>query len=65
MPICFVLKEDKDSLIEGILIFSNPPCLPEYPVIDSILILIVDLRTYITWNILSLLQRANSNLHSS
>lgn len=52
-----VLKEGKDSLIEGILVCSNPQCLSEYPVIDGIPIIVANLRTYISQNVLPILSR--------
>ncbi|MDR3674028.1 MAG: methyltransferase domain-containing protein [Acidobacteriota bacterium] len=54
-----MLREDQESLREGILTCSNPQCLHEYPVIDGIPILVADLRAYITQNILPLLKRAD------
>ncbi|MEN6321585.1 MAG: methyltransferase domain-containing protein [Syntrophaceae bacterium] len=52
-----VLKEGKDSLREGILICSNSQCLSEYPIIDGIPIILTNLRTYISQNILPILSR--------
>jgi SAM-dependent methyltransferase/uncharacterized protein YbaR (Trm112 family) len=52
-----VLKEGKDSLIEGILLCANPQCLSEYPVIDGIPIIVANLRTYISQNMLPVLCR--------
>ena len=54
-----MLREDQESLREGILACPNPQCLHEYPVIDGIPILIGDLRSYITQNIISLLKRSD------
>ncbi len=53
------MRTEKESLLEGILICTNPQCLSEYPVIDGIPILLADLRTYIAQNILPLLKRAD------
>jgi SAM-dependent methyltransferase/uncharacterized protein YbaR (Trm112 family) len=52
-----ILKEGKDSLIEGILLCANPQCLSEYPVIDGIPIIVANLRTYISQNMLPVLCR--------
>ena len=52
-----VLKEVNDSLREGILICSNSQCLSEYPVIDGIPIIVANLRTYISQNVLPVLSR--------
>lgn len=54
-----MLREDRESLHEGILICSNSHCLHEYPVIDGIPILVADLRSYVTQNILPILKRAD------
>lgn len=54
-----MLREDQESLCEGILACPNPQCLHEYPVIDGIPILISDLRAYITQNIIPLLKRSD------
>lgn len=51
------LKEGKDSLIEGILVCAYPQCLSEYPVIDGIPIIVANLRTYISQNMLPILCR--------
>jgi SAM-dependent methyltransferase/uncharacterized protein YbaR (Trm112 family) len=52
-----VLKEGKDSIREGILVCSNHQCLSEYPVLDGIPIIVANLRTYISHNILPVLFR--------
>jgi SAM-dependent methyltransferase len=54
-----VLREDSESLREGILTCSNSLCLHEYPVIDGIPILVADLRSFVTQNILPILKRAD------
>ena len=51
------LKEGNDSLREGILICSNSLCLSEYPVINGIPIIVANLRTYISQNMLPVLCR--------
>ncbi len=53
------MREEKEALLEGILICSNPQCLSEYPVVDGIPVLVADLRTYIAQNIGQLLKRAD------
>jgi len=52
-----VLKEGNSSIREGILVCSNHQCLSEYPVLDGIPILVANLRTYISQNILPVLCR--------
>jgi len=52
-----ILKEGKDSIREGILICSNSQCLSEYPVIDGIPIIVANLRTYVSQNVLPILCR--------
>lgn len=53
------MREDKEALLEGILICSNAQCLSEYPVIDGIPVLVTELRTYIAQNIGPLLKRTD------
>ncbi len=59
MDIGSVLKEGEggDSIEEGILVCSSPRCLSEYPIIDGIPVIVPDLRTYITNNVLPILGR--------
>jgi SAM-dependent methyltransferase/uncharacterized protein YbaR (Trm112 family) len=52
-----VLKESNNSLREGVLICSNSQCLSEYPVIDGIPIIVANVRTYISQNVLPILSR--------
>jgi SAM-dependent methyltransferase/uncharacterized protein YbaR (Trm112 family) len=52
-----VLKENPDSVNEGILLCSNTQCQSEYPVIDGIPIIVSNLRTYISQNLLPVLGR--------
>ncbi|MCJ7616347.1 MAG: hypothetical protein MUO43_07405, partial [Desulfobacterales bacterium] len=52
-----VLKESNNSIIEGILSCTNTQCLSEYPVIDGIPIIISNLRTYISQNLIPILCR--------
>ena len=51
------LKQGRDSIIEGILVCPNKQCLSEYPVIDGIPIIVADLRSYVSQNIISVLRR--------
>ncbi len=44
-------------MIEGILLCSNPQCQSEYPIIDGIPLIIIDLRAYVSQNILPVLGR--------
>ena len=52
-----VLKEGNGSLIQGILVCSNPECLSEYPVIDGIPVIVADVRTHILQNLIPVLCR--------
>jgi SAM-dependent methyltransferase/uncharacterized protein YbaR (Trm112 family) len=52
-----VLKESNNSIIEGILSCTNTQCLSEYPVIDGIPIIVSNLRTYISQNLIPILCR--------
>lgn len=52
-----ILKGDPNTVIEGMLVCTHPLCQSEYPIIDGIPILIVDLRTYISQNLLPILYR--------
>lgn len=49
-----VLKEKRGGILEGILLCSNPQCLSEFPIVDGIPIIVADLRTYVSCNILSI-----------
>jgi SAM-dependent methyltransferase/uncharacterized protein YbaR (Trm112 family) len=51
------LKEDRDFMIEGVLVCPNKQCLSEYPVIDGIPIIVADLRSYVSQNIIPVLRR--------
>jgi SAM-dependent methyltransferase/uncharacterized protein YbaR (Trm112 family) len=51
------LKQDRDSVIEGVLVCTNRQCLSEYPVVDGIPIIIADLRSYVSQSILPILGR--------
>jgi SAM-dependent methyltransferase/uncharacterized protein YbaR (Trm112 family) len=53
------LKQDRDSINEGILVCPDPQCLSEYPVIDGVPIIIADLRTYVSQNIVPILSRCD------
>jgi SAM-dependent methyltransferase/uncharacterized protein YbaR (Trm112 family) len=52
-----VLKEGKNSILEGILVCSFPLCRSEFPVIDGIPIIVTNVRTYISQNVLPILSR--------
>lgn len=52
-----VLKEGKNSIIEGILACSHPQCRSEFPVIDGIPIIVANVRTYISQNALPIICR--------
>ena len=52
-----VLREGRDSIEEGVLVCTNSQCLHEYPVIDGIPVIVADLRTYISQNIIPIINR--------
>ncbi len=54
-----ILKESKDSIQEGILSCTNESCQMEFPIIDSIPILVADLRSYISQNLSAILSRTD------
>ena len=51
------LKQVRDSIIEGVLVCPNKQCQSEYPVIDGIPIIVADLRSYVSQNIIPVLRR--------
>jgi SAM-dependent methyltransferase len=51
------LKQDRGSIIEGVLVCPNKQCLSEYPIIDGIPIIVADLRSYVSQNIIPVLRR--------
>jgi SAM-dependent methyltransferase/uncharacterized protein YbaR (Trm112 family) len=51
------LKKSHDSIIEGVLVCSSGKCLGEYPVIDGVPIIVADLRTYVSQNLIPILSR--------
>ena len=54
-----ILKESEDSIQEGILGCSDESCQMEFPIIDSIPILVADLRNYISQNLPAILSRTD------
>lgn len=50
-------NETEDGITEGILGCTNPACRCEYPIIDGIPIIVPDIRTYISTNILPIVER--------
>lgn len=52
-----VLKKGLDSVIEGVLVCPNKQCLSEYPIIDGIPIIVADIRSYVSQNIIPVLRR--------
>lgn len=52
-----IIKENSEEIVEGILVCSNENCRSEFPVIDGIPIILANLRSYISQNILSLISR--------
>ncbi len=54
-----VLRQEKDVILEGILTCTQKQCLSEYPIIDGIPVILVDLRAYISQNIFPILARTD------
>ena len=52
-----VFKGTNSIVDQGILTCTNPNCMMEFPIIDGIPIIVSDLRTYITHNVLPILKR--------
>ncbi|MGE4298167.1 MAG: methyltransferase domain-containing protein [Desulfovibrionaceae bacterium] len=52
-----VLREEADTVIEGVLTCPSPACRAEYPIIDGIPVIVADLRAFLTQNALALLCR--------
>lgn len=52
-----VLKQDGDIIKEALLACKNSSCLSEYPVIDGIPVIVPNLRSYISQNVLPVLGR--------
>lgn len=57
LEITKILKGSEDSINEGILVCTNSQCLSEYPIIDGLPIIVANLRSYISQNILPVLAR--------
>jgi hypothetical protein len=47
------------AVIEGVLVCSNRECMGEYPIIDGVPIIVSDLRTYVSQNIMPILSRSD------
>ncbi len=54
-----VIKNEADLISQGILLCPEPQCQKEYPIIDGIPIIVDDLRTYVSQNILPVLWRTD------
>jgi len=54
-----VLREEPETILEGLLICSNPECLCEYPIIDGIPIIVANVRTYIAQNVQAIMSRTD------
>jgi SAM-dependent methyltransferase/uncharacterized protein YbaR (Trm112 family) len=52
-----VSREEDGHLLEGVLQCVNPSCLREYPIIDGIPLLLLNIREYISNNILGIYAR--------
>jgi SAM-dependent methyltransferase/uncharacterized protein YbaR (Trm112 family) len=52
-----VLKQDRGSVIEGVLVCPNKQCLSEYPVVDGIPIIVADIRSYVSQSMIPILGR--------
>jgi SAM-dependent methyltransferase len=57
LRIASVAQEQAGHIIEGILHCTNPQCLREFPVIDGIPLLVSNIRSFISGNILALYGR--------
>lgn len=53
------IKGNSDDLREGILICSNGRCRSEFPVLDGIPVILANLRSYVSQNVLPLLARCD------
>ena len=54
-----IIKKNKESVWEGIIVCTNQACQKEYPIINGIPIILHDLRAYITNNILPIIHRGD------
>ncbi len=52
-----VLREERDAVLEGLLVCRNSACLCEYPIIDGIPVIVPDVRGYVSGSILPILAR--------
>ena len=47
------------TILEGLLICSNPECLCEFPIIDGIPIIVANVRAYIAQNVQAIMSRTD------
>lgn len=59
LDVRFVLREEQETVFEGILVCSNSQCRCEYPIIDGIPIIVADVRTYVSQGILPIIARTD------
>ena len=52
-----VAREEKEHILEGALHCTNQNCLREFPIIDGIPLIVVDIRQYVAENVLALYGR--------
>ena len=57
LEIRYIAKRTHDTLMEGVLVCSNPKCMGEYPIIDGIPIIVPDLRNYVSHHLIPILSR--------
>jgi len=55
-------QEETDDVIEGILHCSNPQCQREYPIIDGVPLIVANLRSYISDNLIHIIARNDLSL---
>ncbi|MEQ1850435.1 MAG: hypothetical protein ABMA01_02470 [Chthoniobacteraceae bacterium] len=57
LRITHVAREEEGHIIEGVLLCGNSNCLREFPIIDSIPLIVANIRQYIADNILGIYGR--------
>jgi len=57
LRIAHVAREENDHIVEGALHCTNQNCLREFPIIDGIPLLVVNIRQYIAENVLAICAR--------
>ena len=52
-----IIREDRDAILEGVLLCTNAVCQREYPILDGVPLLIRDLRSYVEHSLFALTSR--------